>query len=375
MENKCDIVLLSYESPDLLKKCVRSVLDHTRVKSRLIIVDNNSRSPEVKKYIEAVDGNETVEIEKVFNNENLGFAAGMNEGMRLSGARFVCLLNNDCVVTDGWLEEMIAVALKRSDIGLVNPQSNTFGSRPDEHSSIDVHAASLAEKRGKFVELGHIIGFACLVKREVIDDIGYLDEVYEGVCYEDTDFSVRARKAGFIPVMAEGSYVFHVEQASRGDMKGKKEVYRRNKEIFENKWGKLLRVLYVANGEGTGLSSVYDCLKPLTRERVFVDIWTSREKNKDVPEARHADISIKSFPGAPGPLAVLFHAVTKKKKYDAIIFEKTGMQGLFSLARFLHKAELFGVKGGSVETGAGEEFSLEKSEEFASYLRRRKKNA
>ncbi|MGB2660821.1 MAG: glycosyltransferase, partial [Candidatus Omnitrophota bacterium] len=61
MENKCDIVLLSYESPDLLKECVRSVLDHTRVKSRLIIVDNNSRSPEVKKYIEAVDGNETVE--------------------------------------------------------------------------------------------------------------------------------------------------------------------------------------------------------------------------------------------------------------------------------------------------------------------------
>ena len=126
---KVDIILLSYESPDLLKKCVQSVLDHTRIRTRLIIVDNASQDTEVARFINAVSGNETVAVEKIFSENNKGFAGGMNLGLRVSDAPFVCLLNNDCVVTDGWLEEMIAVARSRDDIGLVNPQSNTFGSK------------------------------------------------------------------------------------------------------------------------------------------------------------------------------------------------------------------------------------------------------
>jgi GT2 family glycosyltransferase len=344
---KCDIILLSYESPDLLKKCVRSVLDKTRVKSRLIIVDNGSKDPEVGEYLKTITGSETVKVEEMFNRENLGFAAGMNEGMKLSTAPFVCLLNNDCVVTDGWLEELIAVAESSSDIGLVNPQSNTFGCRPPEGLSIEKHAASLAAKKGKFVELGHAIGFACLIKREVIEEIGYLDEEYKGVCYEDTDFSIRARRAGFISVMAEGAYVFHVEQASRKNLKEKKEVYRRNKEIFENKWGGLLRVFYL-NSHAADKNEVirdYENLKNLARERALIDMWiggasfSAEELIRST--IKHADISVSVTPNALSSLQILWRILTKKKKYNAIITDNENLLRLLDLLKPLHGAKAF----------------------------------
>ena len=295
MKYDCDIVVLSYESPELLKSCVESVLEHTIVPSRLIIVDNASKDPKVAEYLNALRGKGKVTIEKVFSGENEGFAAGTNKGLKLVDAPFVCLLNNDCVVTEGWLEEMIAIAGSDSTIGLVNPQSNTFGSRPDTDASIDDHADLISHRKSQFVELGSAIGFACLIKKEVLEKVGLLDESYRGVCYEDTDFAARARKAGFISVMAEGAYVFHAEQASRKDLEGKEEIYRKNKEIFEGRWGRLLRVLFVTPDADPGaIAADHEVLKEIARERAIVEMWfpTGAERVKTV---RHADVGIKTF--------------------------------------------------------------------------------
>ncbi len=380
MKPECDIILLSYENPELLKKCVRSVLEHTRVRSRLIIVDNASRDPEVARYLHGVHGNDNMVIEKIFSEENAGFAAGMNKGLRLSEAPFLCLLNNDCMVTDGWLEEMITVASVNPDIGLVNPQSNTFGSRPDDEISVNGHADLLSDRKGKYVELGHAIGFACLIKREVLDRIGYLDEVYQGVCYEDTDFSVRARKAGFIPVMAEGAYVFHEEQASRRGLKGKDEIYRRNKEIFEKRWGHLLRVFFLdrASGSAGHMLENYETFKGIARERAIVEVWIRQDRLKEEVSSgfdrrkmtKHADIGINSFSKRHIGPAVLWKVLTKKKKYDAVIMEQGLLLRLLRFLKPFHGAEILVLGEDTRVTSArGKEFDLRKPEVLAEYLR------
>jgi len=166
MAYECDIILLSYESPELLKKCVESVLEKTGVRSRLIIVDNASKDTGVREYLSGVHGNDRVEVEKLFSEENAGFAGGINKGLKLSSAPFVCLLNNDCVVTEGWLEELISVVKKSPGIGLVNPQSNTFGLKPSRNETIEDCAKKTSLLKGKYTELGHIIGFACLIKEK-----------------------------------------------------------------------------------------------------------------------------------------------------------------------------------------------------------------
>ncbi|MFH1552379.1 MAG: glycosyltransferase family 2 protein [Candidatus Omnitrophota bacterium] len=382
MEKLVDIILLSYENPELLKKCVRSVLEHTKVSSRLIIVDNASREPEVELYLQGLHGNDNVAIEKIFSEENAGFAAGMNKGMRLSGAPFLCLLNNDCVVTKGWLEEMITVAESRDDIGLVNPQSNTFGSLPDGRASVDEHAALLGDKKGKFVELGHAIGFACLVKREVVERIGYLDEAYRGVCYEDTDFSVRAQKAGFIAVMAEGAYVSHVEQASRRNLKGVEQVYQRNREIFEGKWGRLLRVFYLENFRGNTeeILSRYETLKGLARERAIIEMWIdgknsfgeSFSQDEDKRPTRHADINVNDFPKRFTGPAVIWRVLTKKKKYDAVIMEDGFLLRFLRFLKPLHRVDVFSIGGDMrARSAEGREFDLKEPFVLAEYLRKK----
>lgn len=377
MKQDCDIILLSYESPDLLKKCVESILNCTHVKSRLIIVDNASKSAEVVKYLQEVRGNENITIEKVFSEENKGFAAGMNKGMRLSEAPFVCLLNNDCIVTSGWLKEMILVASTRGDIGLVNPQSSTFGSRPGEGVTLEEHAELLKAKRGKFLELGHAIGFACLIKRAVIEHIGYLDEAYEGVCYEDTDFSKRAAKSGFISVMAEASYVFHEEQASRKSLKGRSEVYAKNKEIFEKRWGRLLRVFIIDQlpERDKELFEYYENLKGFARQGSIIEVWQKRTRLKgkfDYSKVmRHADIAVHTLSKRFISLKILWRVLTKKKKYDLIIMEKGPLLNLLRLLKPLHKAEVFSLEEGMhLKSKRGEEYSLRASDSLTRYLRK-----
>ena len=382
MKIECDIVLLSYESPDLLEKCVESVLELTNVKSRLIIVDNGSRNKQVVSYLSSVHGNDTVTVEKVFGEKNVGFAAGMNKGMRLSDSPFVCLLNNDCIVTKGWLREMIQIAKSDKAIGLVNPQSNTFGSRPDEGATLGDHAELISDRKGKYTEVGCAIGFALLMKREVIDRIGFLDEAYEGVCYEDTDFSIRASKSGFIPVVAEGAYVFHKEQASRRTLKGKNLIYRKNRKIFEDRWGKLLRIFFHDSRSiaSENIYSDYEMLKGIARERMFIEVWTEKEHmSLGVPRGsgrrriiRHADIQIKPQPRRFNTIRVIWRILTKKKRFDAVIMEDALPARVLRFFKALHKTEVFCLKeDGVVRSGKGMTFDLKKPAAFADYLRKK----
>jgi len=382
MKSQCDIVLLSYENPLLLKKCIESILKNTKMRSTLIIVDNGSKDPAVKEYLNEVHGNKIVDVEKVFCEENSGFAAGMNKGIRLSDASFICLMNNDCIVTEGWLEEMISVALKDKKIGLVNPQSNTFGSLADRGTTIDEHSKLLSDKKGKFVELGHAIGFACLIKRDVIDKIGYLDEIYQGVCYEDTDFSIRARKAGFLPVLAEGSYVFHKEQASRRSLKGKKEIYARNRKIFENRWGKTLRLLYMdnvsSNFDDNLFRADYMVLKGLAREGAIIDMWAVRDRKvSDIDMegfynamVRHADIGIKVLDNRLTGLLLLWKVLTKKKKYDAVLLKKGFLSGVLKVLHPLHGGVIMNIdKEKRISSARGAQFDLKEPAVMADFLR------
>lgn len=337
MNSQCDIILLSYENPDLLKKCVESVLNNTSVPSRLIIIDNASKDPKVKKYIAGVRGNEKILVDKFFSEENLGFAGGINKGLRLSIARYVCILNNDCIVSQGWLKEMIKVASIDASIGLVNPQSNTFGCPTEDATK---------GKSARYVELGSIIGFACLIKREVLDQIGMLDESYSGVCYEDTDFSCRAHKVGFMSVMAEGAYVYHKEQASRASLQGRKAIYKKNRELFESRWGGLSRVLFIARKDS--FISDYDILKNITRRRAIIDVWIGEQDKQGIDRVlgennivRHADIGFRTFSGRVPVSKIITKILTKKKKYNAVITRELSLYKRLPLIAGFRKTKVF----------------------------------
>ncbi len=155
----------------------------------------------------------------VANAENRGFAAGCNQGLQLARGEYLVLLNPDAVVTDGWLRRLIAQAERFADVGAVGPISNRTGELQldalaeaefEDLEQMQAYARRVAAKhRGKAWEFHRVAGFCVLLKREVVERIGYLDEQFGIGFFEDDDYCKRIRKAGYRLLIARDVFVYH----------------------------------------------------------------------------------------------------------------------------------------------------------------------
>lgn len=243
------IIILAHNQLEYTKKCIDSILTHTQKPFELIIVDNGSTDGTAD-YLESELARLIPEdrLRVIKNNENLGFAKGNNQGIAASQADYVILMNNDVVVTPGWLSKMVTCAEKNPRIGIVGPKSNyVSGPQLVENVSYDTkdlkglekYADGFAEHNsGKVTPCWRVVGFCMLIKRAVIDKIGGLDERYGLGNFEDDDFSLRASLAGYESYIAEDCFVHHFGNrtflAAQIDYK---KSLNGNWEIFKEKWG------------------------------------------------------------------------------------------------------------------------------------------
>ena len=163
----CDIVIAVWNNLKLTRDCIDSIIRNTDVDYRLIIIDNASND-ETKDYLEKLKGKEGVRVLLIRNENNLGFTKAVNQGMRISEAAYICLINNDTIVTRGWLSEMIRVAQSSPSIGLVSPSSNTLGQGPGKGESVEAYAERLKKEAIAFTELGSAHGFCMMIKKRRI---------------------------------------------------------------------------------------------------------------------------------------------------------------------------------------------------------------
>lgn len=336
----CDLVLLSWNNLKVLKRCIDSILHFTRAPYRLIIVDNGSTEEGMKEYLSAPTGNDKIDIEVLINDTNEGFAKGMNKGMKVSNSPYVCLLNNDILVTDGWLEEMIKVAETDSGIGIVNPSSNNFGLRFGRDTTLEEFARTFKSQTGKWIEMDSGIGFCMLIKREVVNKIGYLDEGYGLAFFEDRDYSRRTKLAGYKCVMAKGCYVYHLEGQSVKLLKDKDGLFRKNAEIFYRKWGKPERIGYIITQRN---EDKFERLRKLIKDQVQAGnrIWIFQKDNSgELKPYEHLDVMSNRLPAGFFKLSAFWSIVKKKKKFDRLYVDDAGLRNLFELFRWLHKAKV-----------------------------------
>ena len=183
------IVILSYKRKDLLAQCLRCVQGTVDLDRHQVVVVDNASGDGSAELVERDFPWATV----LRNDENLGFAGGVNRGLTHVRADGYVLLNTDAVPPAGWVERLAEVAWSAPDVGAV--------------CAMEVHADGTARwetpesrirdpRQRPVVELDRL-SFACaLVRREVIDRIGYLDHRYF-MYHEDWDYCHRARAAGF----------------------------------------------------------------------------------------------------------------------------------------------------------------------------------
>jgi len=273
----------------------------------------------------------------IANGKNLGFVKAVNQGLGLSDAPYVCVLNNDTVPAPGWLDRMVAFAGGHKDVGLINPQCNGHGDM-----TIEDYAKALEARKGRFMEMNQCQGFCMLVKREVIEKIGLLDESFGIGGFDDTDYSMRAHKAGYKSVAIGDAYVYHRLHGSF-DKAGDREYWvKRNQKIYYDKWGKHLRVGIKFSRAGGGEREVSGVMKfayGLAREWSWVHIWINSRVDKalikksieDILEREglppHQNIRINYFnlPDALfnlvmlGKLAGRMRRRMRDKRFDAVL--------------------------------------------------------
>ena len=335
----CDVVIPAWNHPDLTRDCVQSLLEHTEIPARLIIVDNGS-DPETIQILRSFKGNDRVALQILYNSTNEGFSKACNRGMRISDADYICLLNNDTLVTHGWLSEMIRIANTQQEIGIVNPASNTFGEPPNR---------ILPEK--EVIEMGSSIGFCLLIKRQVIEKIGYLDEGFEQAYYEDVDYCFRAKQAGFLCVLAQRAYVFHVGEASSPS---KRPAYvERNRQRFLQKWGPAQRILYPIDLEKQWVESdqfprtLFTLVQHTRNAHAFIDIhcynphgYTKEASFRQAGLIEHADIHFIEYNGARALFRwkVLQRALLKRKKpYRFYASSQSEIKQFLDSTHWLHR--------------------------------------
>jgi len=340
MEVKCDLVLLSWNNLALLKRCVESLMCCTHIHSRLIIVDNGSTEDGLREFLTTLKASNSMEVKVIFNSLNEGFARGMNKGMRESRAPYVCILNNDIIVTDGWLGEMLKVAKGAPSIGIVNPSSNNFGLSFGIGTSLEEFAKTLTNHSGRWVEMNACVGFCMLIKREVIERIGFLDEEYGYAYFEDTDYSRRAQAVGYRCVMARGSYVYHEEGRSGKFLKDKDDTFDRSAQIFEKKWGRILRVAFIISKKERPARE--RILRVIKKELYCHDrVWIFVEKGTELGLLpAHLDLMRTEMPRNFFKLKSFWNIIKKKKRFDRVYVGDTILRAALGGYRLFRRAEI-----------------------------------
>ncbi len=315
----CDIILLSWNKLEYTRPCIESIFRYTSLPCRLLVVDNNSEE-ETKSYLKSLQGTSSVKVEVIFNKENLGYVGGMNEGLKRSQAPYVCLLNNDTLVTPQWLELCLEAFKRDPAVGVVNSHSSTFGLWPKKNQTVEEVAQTLyfQHQSDPVTEIGTCVGFCMLIKREVIDKIGYLEESLYKFFFEDTDYCKRAKKAGYFCVVANQAYVFHYEHKSLEKKSQRDEFFKRNQKWFYEKWGRPLRIFWPKETACTQKEK--ELLTQIARDDHFIFLFSPKATQENWSH-RHAHISLRYHSFKMLELPYFLWAILKKQKkpYDYII--------------------------------------------------------
>jgi len=237
------IVMLTYNALDYTKQCMESIKDSTSYPHEIIFVDNASTDG-TRPYLEKLV-RDNANYRLVANKTNRGFAAGNNQGMAIAKGDYLLLLNNDVLVSEGWLERLVACGQADGSIGLVGPLTNWISGWQrvldvpySDPAEFPAYAARIAEKQaGSYTPRRRIAGFAMLIKRSLYERIGGLDERFGSGNYEDDDYCLRAADAGYAIMVAEDVFLHHFGSKSFKDNRiDYVDAIRRNKQLFVEKW-------------------------------------------------------------------------------------------------------------------------------------------
>lgn len=287
--DKVSIIILTINQLFYTKQCIASVIENTEHSNiELILVDNGSTDGTLKYLDDLSQKYEFVKI--IVNNRNLGFAAAVNQGINTANGDYVVLLNNDTLVFSGWLTQLIAASKNSGDrVGLVGPRSNYVKGAQSIPSELIKGITSsnyqqiaqewLSKHYGQYRETKRLVGFCLMIRREVLDSIGLLDERFAKGCYEDDDFCLRASQAGFRLIIADDILIYHFGSMSfKGNGLDISRIARQNRLKLIDKWNLRCKISFFLpwTEQSGGTWIAFEHANRLAELGNLVEIWTTQ---------------------------------------------------------------------------------------------------
>lgn len=242
------IVIPVYNKIAYSVACLRSLAEHAGAGSFEVIVVDDQSSDETGKHLAEIGG-----IRVLRNAANLGFVGSCNAGAAMARGEFVLFLNNDTLVTAGWLEALLRVFADVPDAGLVGSRLVYPDGRLQEAGGI-IFSDGSGWNYGRFEdpddtdfgfrrEVDYCSGAAILLRRRLFETLGGFDTRYAPAYYEDTDLAFAVRAHGLKVIYEPKSWVIHFEGITAGTdtASGMKRFQPINQQKFVDKWKDALR--------------------------------------------------------------------------------------------------------------------------------------
>jgi len=210
------IVVPVYNGISFVPQCIRSFFQSpVSVRFEVILVDNASTDGTLESLRELASEHDNLIL--LENEINKGFAQAINQGAAAARGEFVAVCNSDIIVTPGWLDHLVSAMWENPSLAVVSPVTNYVGEGPQldpiaEHvtpETANIYAQQVADRSGVQLVPDRLVFFCVLLRKQYFDFLGGISGVFKLGNYEDDDFCLRARMAGFTLGIVPGAFVFH----------------------------------------------------------------------------------------------------------------------------------------------------------------------
>ena len=300
------IIIVNYKTPLLVIDCLETLIPQAaQLSSQIVVVDNDSADDSLLQLEKWVENNDAQSLVRVLpSGRNGGFSYGNNVGIRAVEADFYLLLNSDTLVRPQALSKFMDAAAQFPRAGLIGPrlewpdgegQISRFRRHSPLSELIDSAATGVVTRllNGFNVPLplssevtkSDWVSFACvLIRKQVLDQVGLMDEGYF-MYYEDVDFCLSAKRAGWEVINFPDAHIVHLRGGSssvKSDVSQRKRLpkyyYESRTRYFRKNFG---RSGYVIANLAWSVGWMIAILRRLLGkkalhicERQWLDIWT-----------------------------------------------------------------------------------------------------
>ncbi len=225
---KVSIIIPVLNQLEFTKLCLESIAKNTpKGEYETIVVDNGS-TDKTAAYLKKM------KVRYIRNKTNLGVAKAWNQGIKASKYDFVCIINNDLVLSKGWLEALVDFYASKPDAGVVSPGTREGVLDYDFDSYAFDYTRAMARVYEK-----EIFGWCMLIKKDRFEKAGMFDETFKIGVGEDRDFYRRLKEKGFNSYITGSSFVHHFRSQTLNVMRKEKgkEFEDSNIKVLKERWG------------------------------------------------------------------------------------------------------------------------------------------